>query len=64
MKAQQEMSDFEFKVDSCQTSEDLVALFDVVGEMKEFQKAAARKLIPERAKALNLLCFCSFRALC
>lgn len=54
VKAQQEMSDFELKVDSCETSEDLVALFDVVGEMKEFQKAAARKLIPERAKALGL----------
>ena len=54
VKAQKEMSDFELMVGSCESSDDLVALFDVVAKMKEFQKAAARKLIPARATELGL----------
>jgi len=54
VQAQKEMQDFEIKVDSCETSDDLVALFDDVAKMKEFQKAAARKLIPARSTKLGL----------
>jgi hypothetical protein len=54
IQAQDEMNNFSLKVDSCENSDDLVSMFDDAAKMKEYQKAAARKLIAKRADDLGL----------
>lgn len=54
LTAQKEMQDFELKLSECTTSENLVEMLTLAVSLRDFQKAAARKLIPIRATELGL----------